>query len=277
MARKKLTDEEKRVAEKARDEQQTIDNLERDLAEKVKLLSVINEPTRQFEVGEEVDNGNLSKIIITEKLYDGKIYKYHYNNYNPDSQVKHAEGDHYAFWMGLRKKNVSQDTNFTVKDELWFNYLQQDIWSLLHRVYYWGIDFDPEYQRGLVWNQEDKEKLIDSIFNNVEIGKFALIKTNFMKPGFDLSSNKFYQMLDGKQRLSAIREFYEDRITYKGLYFSQLSLRDQNHFQHYKVVVAEVDEPEDKKLIYKYFLKLNTTGKPISEEQINKVKELIKE
>ena len=34
----------------------------------------------------------------------------------------------------------------------------------------------PDYQRGYVWEQEDKELLLDSIFKNIDIGKFVFIR-----------------------------------------------------------------------------------------------------
>jgi uncharacterized protein with ParB-like and HNH nuclease domain len=35
---------------------------------------------------------------------------------------------------------------------------------------------NPEYQRGFVWKEEHKLKLIDSIFNGIEIGKMVFVR-----------------------------------------------------------------------------------------------------
>jgi uncharacterized protein with ParB-like and HNH nuclease domain len=73
-----------------------------------------------------------------------------------------------------------------------------------------------------VWELEDKVALIDSIFNNVDIGKFAFIHLNY-------GEKYTYEILDGKQRMRAILDYYENRFQYKGKYFNELSCREQNH------------------------------------------------
>ena len=50
--------------------------------------------------------------------------------------------------------------------------------------------------------------LLDSIFKNIDIGKFVLIHlsdSEWVERGFG------YEILDGKQRLSALIEFYENK------------------------------------------------------------------
>ena len=117
---------------------------------------------------------------------------------------------------------------------------------------------------------EDKQKLIDSIFKNIDIGKFAFIHKPFN------SNEPLYEILDGKQRINALCEFYENRFPYKGKYFNDLSARDRNHFCNYGVDVAEIAQA-DKATILKYFLILNTGGKPISDTHLNKIKKLYEE
>ena len=123
---------------------------------------------------------------------------------------------------------------------------------------------------------EDKISLLDSIFNNIEIGKFSFIALNFHKEEFNFNGDYFFEILDGKQRLTTLREFYEDRLVYRGRTYSQLNVIDRNHFDNYPISFGEVEEPKDRKDIYRYFLKLNTGGKPMSQKQIEKVKNLIK-
>ena len=79
---------------------------------------------------------------------------------------------------------------------------------------------NPDYQRDYVWELSDKQLLIDSIFNNIDIGKFAFIHLDYKtwnKTGYA------YEILDGKQRLKTIIDFYENRFSYKGIYYNDLS------------------------------------------------------
>ena len=54
---------------------------------------------------------------------------------------------------------------------------------------------NPDYQRGLVWDEENKTLLLNSIFNNIEIGKFSFIKLNYILPTFDWDKGIFYEIL----------------------------------------------------------------------------------
>jgi hypothetical protein len=81
------------------------------------------------------------------------------------------------------------------------HYSQRSLDGLVHMFYSFGINMDPDYQRGLVWTLEDKQALIESIFDDVDIGKFVFAQRPFEAnaPG--------YEIIDGKQRLSALIDF----------------------------------------------------------------------
>lgn len=73
---------------------------------------------------------------------------------------------------------------------------------------------DPDYQRDYVWADKDKEYLLDSIFSKLDIGKFVLVEQD-SKVWFE--THNMYEILDGKQRLSTLVAFYENRIPYHGV------------------------------------------------------------
>lgn len=154
------------------------------------------------------------------------------------------------------------------RDSVFVQYMQMSINSIFTTVYSFGLDMDPDYQRGNVWLIEDKVKLIDSIFNNVDIGKFAFIKVPYRENG------PSYECLDGKQRVTAIVEFYESRFKYKGFYFKDLHPADQNHFEEYPVSIAHLRPMSDAQK-YQYFLKLNTGGKPVDPSHLRFVSNLL--
>lgn len=83
-----------------------------------------------------------------------------------------------------------------------------------------------------------------------------------------------YEVLDGKQRLSALQEFFEDRFTYKGKYFIQLIQRDQNHFGNYSISLAESQNELTEKQKLEYFIRLNKTGRVMNKEHLEKVEAL---
>ena len=70
-----------------------------------------------------------------------------------------------------------------------------------------SIDLSPRYQRtGGIWKRKDNQLLIDSIFNEIDLPKFYFHL--FPKEG-----KKFYQyaVIDGKQRILAIVDFYNNK------------------------------------------------------------------
>src|SRR6185312_15419167 len=75
------------------------------------------------------------------------------------------------------------------------------------------INLSPSYQRrGGIWNLERKQLLIDSILNEYDIPKlyFHHILPWYSKDKFD---SKFkYAVIDGRQRLSTILDFLDDKF-----------------------------------------------------------------
>lgn len=75
------------------------------------------------------------------------------------------------------------------------------------------IDFDPPYQRkGKLWSESDKAFLIDSILNGFDIPKLYL--ADFQFGDSSLNEKRLpYAIIDGKQRLEAIFDFFDNKLT----------------------------------------------------------------
>lgn len=133
-----------------------------------------------------------------------------------------------------------------------------------------GIEY---YQRGLVWTEEQKKLLIDSIYQNIEIGKFLFRKNTYereVKTGFG------WDLVDGKQRLTTIIDFINNKFTDSyGNYFKDLSDKAQTSFVGFdSLSYGELDEKTTDRQVSEQFLKLNFTGTPMSPEHIEYVKSI---
>jgi hypothetical protein len=159
--------------------------------------------------------------------------------------------------------------NLFKENEFHLNFSNQSIEGLLTKVYSFGVDFEAEYQRELVWTSEDKTLLIDSIMDSRDIGKFL-----FMRLPFTSSNTPMYQIVDGKQRLTTICEFFEDRFVWRGRKFSELSGYDRCRLTDHLVSVSEVNELSREKSL-ELFLFVNDTGKPISKEHLDTVRGML--
>lgn len=233
----------------------------------------LNEPTYYFNVGDKVQFGALKESTVEELLYDGKVYVLRCvatnNNYGDPYDY---ETYRVAGWTEVRPI-INGDSSFANNQDVKIDFTNCTIDSLFSKYYHFGVDMQPDYQRGYVWEQNDKELLIDSIFNNIDIGKFAFIHLNDSKW---METGKGYEILDGKQRLNAIIEFYENRFPYKGKYYNDLSKKDKMIFKHHNVSIGEIREA-DKKAVLKYFLMLNRTGKSMDKSQLDKVEQMLRE
>lgn len=236
-------------------------------------------PTIFYKVGDRVELGNITETHILKVMDDGMFYKVHCKHITIRyGKEVISENDRYVAWMDLLPYRTLKDKTsmkeLADKDDQRMQYMQQDIMGLFTKAYHFGINFDPYYQRPLVWTLEDKQYLIESIFNNVDIGKFCFIRKPFAYEA-DGSIRKLYEIIDGKQRMNALMEFYEGRFKFKGLYYRDMHVFDQNHFEHYPVSVCECGELSEAQIL-KYFLKLNVSGKPQDPSHLEYVHSLYK-
>lgn len=263
----------KRTEEEAR-----LDRYKFELDEFEHRVDFVPEPTISYTVGEQVIMGNLQNVFVIDNVHGGKGVIVEFDS-GPLDRARAREKGEDEFWREkrivqwnrIKKLEGHTDEVFNTNGDIRMNFTMRDLEDLLYKKYHFGLDMEPDYQRGYEWTLEDKQKLIDSIFKNVEIGKFA-----FIHNGYKHDSPYLYQILDGKQRLNAILEFYENRFTYNGLYFYQLSLRDQHWFERYPITVAEAQDLTREQIL-RYFLNLNTGGRQISMEHLAKVALMLEE
>lgn len=259
------------VAKKKNVEKETIAQIrERNIKSAIKdKLEYCPEPTYYFEVGDEVIIGNLEDVVVIEQLENGKLYEIDYsstdNNYGNPIKTEHKRM--FVTWFDIRPYHECKHKSLIKNEDLKMRFMQMTIGSLLNKTYNFGVDFNPDYQRDYVWNLDDKIALIDSIFNNIDIGKFAFIHLGY--------SGKYgYEILDGKQRMKTLLDFFENRFSYDGKFFNDLSIREQNYFESYPVSIAETEDA-DRKQILKYFLTLNKHGKIMDKQQLDKVEKML--
>lgn len=242
------------------------------------LLETINnhrKPTRFFKVGEEVIIGNLDKCIIEESYNDGMLYRVfcYYTENNYGNPLKKTRVDIW-YWNSIFPVSIKNSkSNFTLKEDIRLNFYNSSLDSLLNKVYFQGVDFTPEYQRDYVWTLEDKQNLIHSIFNHIDIGKFTFYIRSYEEE-VKIGDNNRCEIIDGKQRLSTLVEFYENRFQYEGKYFTDLGFGDRHQFTNFNIVYGETQNLTKEQRI-KLFLKVNTTGKVMDKKHLDNVKKLL--
>ena len=253
---------------------------------------IIPTPTRMFEVGDECRVGNLDDCIIAEVLHGGKAYRVEFirmdNNYgNPIS----SPGTLIWWWFDVNKLD-SGNTGAPIffAERLPGQLSTMDLSSLFHMMGHSGIVCDPRYQRDYVWNAENQEALIDSIFNQIGIGSLIFsrhagynykdseeVVTYINLDGNEVKIPKKNDytsaVIDGQQRLTTLWRFYTNQFQYRGHYFTDLDFRDQHNFVNSQLSVRIFDEEDvPYKEVLHMFVKVNR-GVPQDETHLLKATE----
>lgn len=151
----------------------------------------------------------------------------------------------------------------------------------LKRVYQWykdkQVDLNPIYQRDLVWTHEQKEHYLINLFESR-----ASIEPTVVQYYEADTDNEIYEVLDGKQRLSTLFDFIENKISVNGLYFKDLHDADQkflmNHDVKYRRIISEKDSGDlDIKTKLQLFYEINLYGTKMSDEDLGRVQSLLKD
>ncbi|MCP2325248.1 hypothetical protein HDA40_003755 [Hamadaea flava] len=118
-------------------------------------------------------------------------------------------------------------------------------------------DLQPDFQRRPRWSRERQSRLIESFIMNVPVPPVFLYETEYSR----------YEVMDGRQRLTAISDFYEGRFELEGLeHWAELNGR------RYNTLPEQVRRGIDRRYLSSIVL-LHETAK--SPEQAARLKQLV--
>lgn len=223
-------------------------------------------PTYFFSVGDKVSVGNLQNCEVDEVCENGLIYG-----------IKHGkEQENYGYWTWIHVRPITETKDAVFHKETALsrmNFYNMTVESLMATKYNFGLKFDPDYQRGSVWDDKDREKLLDSVFCGREIGRFVLREAPY-KETLE-NGHCLYEIVDGKQRLLTLCDYFENRFAYKGYFYNDLPGMDKWQFNNLTVSVATLSESTSKKEVLEVFLALNESGRPVDPSVMEHAKELL--
>lgn len=84
------------------------------------------------------------------------------------------------------------------------------------------LDLEAPYQRGHVWGVERQRALIESILDGTPIPAIIMndrFSAKFTAPGYDRDRNWSFAVIDGKQRITAVQSFVNDKFTVPAEWF----------------------------------------------------------
>lgn len=141
-----------------------------------------------------------------------------------------------------------------------------------------GLDLEPDFQRAHVWTEEQQSKYVEYILRGGKTGKELYFNCKNWNYGGEVGP---YVIVDGKQRLNAVRKFLKNKLSIfhcgflgnsKPLYikdFEFTGLRMQLGFVWY------VNDLKTDKEVLQWYLDINAGGTQHTEEELNKVRKMM--
>lgn len=123
-------------------------------------------------------------------------------------------------------------------------------------VKFGGLDLQPSYQRGFIWKEDFKDKLIYSIIKGYPTGNISV--RNLSEPNFKGAKS---EVVDGQQRLTTIRDFVTGNYIIKSEWSKKIITFIVDYY-HRASVFDEVVEKLSKKAKVKGNIKLKFSDLP---------------
>jgi Protein of unknown function DUF262 len=144
----------------------------------------------------------------------------------------------------------------------------------LERYLRQNLQIDPDFQRGHVWNPEQKQKWIEFLLRG---GKSADILLN--QPGWMNDFSGEFTLVDGKQRLTACLEFLENKIAVfpgmRGKTEGWTASEIHTSIVRAPVIGIAINNLKTRKELLQWYLELNEGHVAHKPEDLEKVRELI--
>lgn len=131
------------------------------------------------------------------------------------------------------------------------------------------LDLAPDFQRAFVWKDRQQIRLVESILLGIPLPAFY----------FNQDSDGNFQVIDGVQRLTTIKKFMSDELSFEadaveylkslsGLSFSTLDPATRRRFSGTQIVVHVIEPQTPDEVKYDIFSRVNTGGSPLTAQEI---------
>ncbi|MDD4779154.1 MAG: DUF262 domain-containing protein [Tissierellia bacterium] len=169
----------------------------------------------------------------------------------------------------MKYKDISQFTAVgSYEINMPLRYLKAKIDEWVNDTVFTPLQLNPDFQRGHVWTEEQQIKYLEYLLKG---GKSARV-IYFNHPNWQGSYIGEFVCVDGLQRLTACIRFLDNEIPAFGTYYNDFE--DKIPFDIN--LLFNVNNLKTRKEVLQWYIEFNTGGTVHTEEEIERVKRLLK-
>jgi hypothetical protein len=128
-----------------------------------------------------------------------------------------------------------------------------------------GLDLDPDFQRGHIWTEKQQALWLQHHLRGGKSGR--VIYFNF--PGWSSSYKGDFVLVDGRQRLEAIRAFLENEIKVFNAYYNEYT--DHVFLRGMNTMRLNINNLPTRAAVLQWYVEMNAGGTPHSDKEIARV------
>jgi hypothetical protein len=136
-----------------------------------------------------------------------------------------------------------------------------------------GLDIDPDFQRGHVWNEAQQTAWLEFYLRGGKTGRVLYFNCPTWHMAPPKTGYRDFVIVDGKQRLQAITRFVRDEIKVFGSYRSEY----EDDIRVHNSIRINVNDLKTRAAVLRWYIEFNSGGVIHSDEEINRVRALLAE
>lgn len=130
------------------------------------------------------------------------------------------------------------------------------------------IDLDPDFQRPYCWTEEQQIAWLEHILRGGRSGRVLY----FNHPGWQGDYGGTLVLVDGKQRIEALRRLMNNEIKIFGYYFNEYTDKPRGCSS---TILINVNTLKTRKEVIDWYLQMNGGGTPHTKEELEKARKLM--
>lgn len=167
----------------------------------------------------------------------------------------------------MKFRDIKKFPHAAYRVDVGWNYLEEYVCDSINN---YGLELDPDFQRVHVWDDAQRTKYVEYILQGGTSGRELYFNCPQWSRGIRRGP---YVIVDGKQRLQAVRLFLDNKVSAFGHLFCEYD-------DHIDMVIARfswnIAELETRAEVLQWYLNFNAGGAVHTEYELARVRELLK-